>query len=183
MDSIGLIEAFRDFFHYGTKEKMQEAYARITQAECGANSEINWDEEEFLFNRLFIGPMPPKAPMAASVYLDPEGRINGETTEKVKSIYAAAGLSLAAKGKMPEDLLPVELDACCIIRRIKEADENFAELYEQLTAMHMYMWVPGFVERAKEHADETAAVVHVLNLLNGWIKNEVTSIVMSKEKV
>ena len=183
MDSIGLIEAFRDFFHYGTKEKMQEAYARITQAESGADSGINWDEEEFLFNRLFIGPMPPKAPMAASVYLDPEGRINGEITEKVKSIYENAGLSLTAKGRIPEDLLPAELDACCLIRRLKEADGNFTELYEQLTALHMYLWIPRFVERAKEHADESSAVVHVLNLLNGWIKNEVTSMVMSKEKV
>jgi len=183
MDSIKRIEAFRDFFHYGTKEKMQEAYARITDTECGLTKNIDWEAEEFLFNRLFVGPASPEAPMTASVYLDPERHTNGRITEKVREIYTAAGLSLSNRGSIPEDLLPVELDACCILKRLAEVDENFIELYEQLTAMHMYMWIPLFTERAGSHADESSAVMHVLCMLDEWIKNEVTSLVMSKEKI
>ena len=174
MDSITRIEAFRDFFHYGTKEKMQEAFARLALHKA-LHVDYSWDEEEFLFNKLFIGPMSPFAPMTASVYLEPDGKINKTTTQKIKSLYFEAGLELEGVGSFPEDNLSFELEALRILKALCAVDENFLPIYQELLCEHMSKWIPLFVSRAKEGTQAETAVFHVLTLLDEWIKNEVAS--------
>ncbi len=86
-----LLEAFRDFFHYGSKESLREAYITIAAVvwHCQQFTKRSTGiMEEFTFNRLFVGPMAPQAPAVASVYLDPEGLIQGAVTAEVRDILS-----------------------------------------------------------------------------------------------
>jgi len=185
MDKPKLLEAFRDFFHYGRKEQLREAYTTIG-AVCGAASsseEIDWDLEEFTFNRLFTGPMAPKAPAVASVYLDPEGLIQGAVTAEIRTFYQSIGLSLYEMGSEPEDSLAYELDACryllLLARKVPEAAEAYAGFIDK----HLAIWVPEFTARAREHCPDSLVVKDVLVRLSEWVENEAGTTTQHKETV
>lgn len=183
MDNLTLLESLRDFFHYGRKEHLRQAYLSMTAAGGIDRSleEIDWDLEEFTFNRLFIGPMAPLAPAVASVYLDPEGLIQGEVTAKIRNFYQSIGLSLEEVGSEPEDSIAYELDACRHLlhlgRDVPEALEVFSRFFKE----HIARWVPEFSARATERCADSVAVKDVLRLLSGWVESENCRIVQHEE--
>ena len=180
-----IIEAFRDFFHYGRKEQLRQAYTKISAlSDSGSTSDpekIDWDLEEFTFNRLFIGPMAPLAPPVASVYLDPEGLIQGDVTAKVRTFYESIGLQINELGSEPEDSLAYELDACRHLQLLVSKAPEAAEVYGAFIHEHIALWVPEFVTKAREHCQESVAVKHVLMLLSEWALNETGNTTQDKE--
>lgn len=183
MKNVELIEAFRDFFYFGQKSQLRQAYATIA-AECGASGnaeKINWDLEEFTFNRLFVGPMAPLAPAIASVYLDPEGLIQGPVTSEIRNFYQSIGLSLDEVGKEPEDSLAYELDACRHLLLLSSQLPEAMEVYKKFICEHVFKWVPEFYSRAIEHCAESSAVRTVLISLLEWITKETGETMQHKE--
>lgn len=184
MDTIKLLESFRDFFHYGKKEHLQQAYMSLSAASGieRNHQEVDWDQEEFAFNRLFVGPMAPLAPAVSSVYLDPEGLIQGEVTSEIRGFYTSIGLSLAEVGSEPEDSLAYELDACrhllLLARKVPEAKEAFNSFINE----HLSVWVPEFAARVMEHSAESVVVRDVVKLLSEWVEDENGKIMQHKEK-
>lgn len=174
MHNAQILEAFRDFFHYGKKEHLQQAYIKISTLSdtSSAPQNIDWDQEEFTFNRLFIGPMPPLAPAVASVYLDPEGLIQGEVTAKIRTFYDSIGLRIDVAGSEPEDSLAYELDACRHLQLLARKVPEAAEVYGAFIHEHIALWVPEFSTRAIEHCQESVAVKNVLMLLSEWVEKE-----------
>jgi TorA maturation chaperone TorD len=183
MDRVKLLEAFRDFFYYGRKEQLRDAYINIAAlCEKGARpKEINWDQEEFIFNRLFTGPMTPLAPAVASIYLDPEGLIQGPVTAEIRKLYASIGLGLEEVGREPEDSLAYELDACRYLLLLGRKDPEVAEVYSNFIDEHIALWVPEFCARAMEHCAESVAVRNVLRLLSEWVDSETGNSKQQKE--
>ena len=183
MDRVKLLEAFRDFFYYGRKEQLQEAYTNIAAlVGNGTNSkEIDWDQEEFIFNRLFTGPMTPLAPAVASVYLDPEGLIQGPVTAEIRKFYASIGLRLDEVGREPEDSLAYELDACRHLLLLGGKEPEAAEVYSNFIDEHIALWIPEFCARAMEHCAESVAVREVLMLLSDWVGSETGNSTQNKE--
>jgi TorA maturation chaperone TorD len=183
MDKVKLLEAFRDFFHYGRKEQLRQAYITLT-AICQTDSPhatINWDQEEFVFNKLFVGPMTPAAPAVASVYLDPEGLIQGAVTAEIRNFYRSVGLSLDEVGREPEDSIAYELDACRHLLLLGRELPEAAETYTQFIHEHIAAWVPNFINRAMEHCAESVAVKNVLMMLSAWLEDETDTIRAEKE--
>ncbi|MBM9604166.1 TorD/DmsD family molecular chaperone [Desulfopila inferna] len=183
MNRVNLLEAFRDFFYYGRKERLQQAYINIVAA-CKTDSDaevIDWDQEEFIFNRLFIGPMTPTAPAVASIYLDPEGLIQGPVTAQVRSFYDSIGLGLEEVGREPEDSLAYELDACRHLLLLGVNIPDALELYHNFLHEHIALWVPDFTARAMKHCSESVAVRKVLILLSEWVENEICVTAQQKE--
>ena len=76
-------------FYYGKKESLKESYFNSTNISgTYHNPKTNdWDQENFTFNRLFIGPITPLPPAVASVYLGPEGQIQGRVPSKVREFF------------------------------------------------------------------------------------------------
>jgi len=182
MDNVRLLEAFRDFFYHGKKEKMEESYAVMKEIFAPeSEEEINWEEEEFVFNRLFIGPMRPLAPAVASCYIDPEGLVQGRITADVREFYHAIGLSLPEAGKMPEDSVEFEFDACRYLLLAGEKMPEMYEAYEGFIKEHMNLWIPEFVMQAKEHCGDSKGVRNVLNFISKWIQEESEMTLVSKE--
>lgn len=183
MDKAQTFEAFRDFFHYGKKEHLKQAYIKISALSDSSNDpqNIDWDQEEFTFNRLFIGPMAPLAPAVASVYLDPEGLIQGDVTAEIRIFYDSIGLRIDEVGSEPEDSLAYELDACRHLQLLADKVPEAAEAYRAFIHEHIALWVPEFSVRAIEHCQESVAVKDVLMLLSEWVENETGNTTQDKE--
>ncbi|WP_163336143.1 molecular chaperone [Desulfopila sp. IMCC35008] len=184
MDNVKLLESFRDFFHYGKKEHLQQAYGTMTAASGIERNlqEVDWDMEEFTFNKLFVGPMSPLAPAVASIYLDREGLIQGDVTDEIRTFYASIGLSLASVGSEPEDSLAYELDACRhLLFLAREVPEAKAALNSFINE-HLSLWIPEFTTRAMEHCTDSVVVSDVLKMLSEWVESENGKIMQHKEK-
>lgn len=183
MGKVQLLEAFRDFFYYGRQEQLKKAYINIS-ALCGKGTnqqEIDWDQEEFTFNRLFTGPMTPQAPAVASVYLDPEGLIQGEVTAEIRKFYTSIGLCLDEVGREPEDSLAYELDACRHLLLLCSKEPEVFEVYSNFIDEHIALWIPDFCARAMEHCTESVAVREVLMFLSEWVGSEAGNSTQKKE--
>jgi TorA maturation chaperone TorD len=183
MENVKLIEAFRDFFYYGQRAQMRQAYATIIECRGGneKSEKINWDLEEFTFNRLFVGPMPPLAPAIASVYLDPEGLIQGPVTAEIRNFYQSIGLSIEEVGREPEDSLAYEFDACRHLLLLGREVPEALEVYTNFICKHVSEWVPEFYSRAIEHCTESTAVRDVLVSLLEWVTKETGKTMQHKE--
>lgn len=184
MNNLTLVEAMRDFFHSGTAEGMKNAYAVISGiAETGKTAEnVDWEQEEFVFNRLFVGPAAPKAPKVASVYLEPEGHIQGDITKSVRNFYESVGLSLQVPGQEPEDALEYELDACRYLMLMADEVRDATDACNVFIAEHMSRWIPEFTRRAIDGCGDSAAVRDVLIVLDNWIKSETEAAEKPKEQ-
>jgi len=174
MSKAELLTSFRDFFFYGNSQAMESSYQAIkdltgTQTPLPA---INWQEEEFIFNRLFVGPASPTAPFIASVYIDPEEMVQGKVTKDVRHFYESIGLSLANTGTMPEDSLPLELDACAYLLHLSKESPTAEELYQAFIDEHIALWLPLFTESALSLCERSLALRDVLNLMKSWITEE-----------
>ena len=103
-----LAQALRDFFSSTNAEALAAAATRFAPVEILPDS-INWQAEEYAFNRLFVGPQAVPAPPYASVYLEAEPRLMGNAATDMREILQALGL--AAPEGQPDDFIACELEA------------------------------------------------------------------------
>lgn len=183
MSNIELFEALRDFFYYGRSEDLKKAYTKLHSLKQVMSNpdDINWEEAEFLFNRLFVGPAAPIAPPVASVYIDPEGAVQGRVTASVREFYNSVGLSLEQAGTRPEDSIEYELDACRYLLHLGESMPEALDAYKDFINEHMSLWVNDFTERALDHCEKESPVAEVLRLLSVHIESESEKTFKSKE--
>ena len=84
-----LAQALRDFFSSTNAEALAAAATRFAPVENLPDS-INWQAEEYAFNRLFVGPQAVPAPPYASVYLEVEPRLMGNAAADMPALAAFA---------------------------------------------------------------------------------------------
>jgi len=183
MEKIKLLEGLRDFFFYGTEDKLKESYERILKASDAQlqSDGIDWENEEFTFNRLFVGPATPLSSAVASIYLDPDGHIQGRVTKQVREFYDCVGLSLADEGREPEDSIAYEFDACRYLLILGNELPEMVDAYKEFINEHMALWLPEFTRRGVENCGNSIAVKRVLELVSEWIINESELTLVSKE--
>lgn len=183
MNQIQFVSSLRDFFHYGDEEHLKTSYDLIREAaKCPPQTTgINWENEEFIFNRLFVGPAAPKAPVIASAYIDPDEKVQGKITRDVREFYNSIGLSLHEEGNMPEDSLPFELDACLYLLKLAEQVPDITTIYQEFIDQHLALWLPKFTYTASLCCEDSVAVRDVIELMETWIINEATDLLLTKE--
>ncbi|MCL2298257.1 MAG: molecular chaperone TorD family protein [Proteobacteria bacterium] len=127
--------------------------------ECGAvaahrlDETPDWSQEEFAFNRLFVGPMVPVAAPYASVWLSPEPLLMTAETLKIRALHASLGLETPTDGT-PDDFLPFELESYAILCSLKETAEQpeavaaVDEALSWLVTEHWRRWLPPFLDAA-----------------------------------
>jgi len=173
MGNNDIMLKFKDFFNSTTSKDIKQAYYDICEFyKIPSLKEINWEEEEFVFNRLFVGPAAPLAPMVASAYLDPEGRIHGVTTTDVKTFYYELGLTLENEGKEPEDSLHHELSICSYLSQAADFKPEYKDFFHKFLKFHFIIWVPEFINKALNNVGDSVAVRKVLNLFSDWVTRE-----------
>jgi len=169
--------ALRNFFASENMLSMAETAAELNSIFKGRKKltdNVNWQEAEYEFNRLFIGPDEPKAPLFASVYLDPDGLVMRDTTIEVRELYQSLSLNFPEAGNIPDDHLTLEIEACIYLRQLVDSNENyaFAEQYLSFLENHMKIWLANFENRVRVNTN-LSLFIDICEILSEWINNEI----------
>jgi len=165
----------RDFFLAQSRTELGVAYRCLAEQLPGqAPSVTDWQQVEFAFNRLFVGPKAPVAPPFASVYLEPEPQLMGRSTLKIRQIYELMGLSLPWKNIIPDDHLSFELDVYRQVMIVLEhiQSPHLLALQQYFLHHHLEIWLPQFINRVQQSPALPDAISFVINQLAGWLSEE-----------
>jgi len=170
-----LVTALRDFFIARDRAAMTEAcWALMAVARTPLLLPDDWEEVEFAYNRLFVGPGSVAAPPYASIYLESEPFVMGETTRKVRSLYQMIGCVSPWAGQAPEDHLALELDACLRMRAgmQQKGCHGMEALYSYFLNEHLLRWVPRFISRVTMAWEVPYTIHWVCRELSRWLNRE-----------
>lgn len=168
------IEAIRDFFLATDANRLKRSYYQLSGYLSATPPAVeDWQEVEFAFNRLFVGPAALEAPPFSSVYLDGQGLVMGQTTMDVREMYASIGLESPWKNSLPDDHISLELDAVLAMNHVlKEVDHlEIQELHTRFMK-HMTGWVPLFVDRVLTAPSRHLVINHVVLCLSDWLHKQ-----------
>ena len=173
----------RDFFIAATGEARESAYAALLTLppeKIGVSpappprTKAERQALEYEFNRLFVGPGRVQAPPYASIYLDPEPQLMGRTTDDIRELMRAVGLSLRDQGREPEDHLSFELELWCVLARLEaqyaatpEVLQEIRDARRRFVREHLALWIPDFLQRAGQ--GEHPILRTVLQCLEWWL--------------
>lgn len=168
------VEAIRDFFLADNAYKLEQAYAQLTESLQGMSPvERDWQEVEFAFNRLFVGPAALQAPPFSSVYLDAQGLVMGQTTLDVREMYATLGLESPWKNLLPDDHISLELDAVLAMNHIaNQVDDEEIKTLQARFMEHMKKWVPLFANRVLTAPSHHPVIDRVVLCLTDWLDKQ-----------
>lgn len=177
-------QAIRDFFIADNSKAMEEAYLLLDKSMDSTLPDAgNLDELEYSFNKLFVGPKALEAPPFASVYLQKEPNLMGETTMMIRSVYKSLGLVSPWKNSLPDDHISLEIDAALVMRRLMNNNDlpELLELGNYFIKEHMLTWVPLFCHRVQKAPSGHIAVNSVAAALCKWLEQEADEYTESKE--
>ena len=164
---------YRDFFSDGSAASIQRIYANLFSQDENALTLINWQQEEYIFNQLFVGPDQLLAPPYASVWLTQEPRLLDEHTLEVRALYQLLGL--AAPAGIPDDFLPLELDAFSVLAQLSkqaqslEQQQALQETMFWLVCTHWQSWLPSFIHAALQASKADSAITKILLHFQEWL--------------
>lgn len=187
------LAAVRDFFVASTWQERQlsaralaDMFAAWPESKTIASfTEHDWLENEYAFMRIFVGPGPVLAPPYASVYIDEDSLLMGESTLQVRFLLHSLGLRVPHEGRDPDDFLAYELDAWLMLEQSKDtAPQPPAEVAVSTIATdlsearhwflhdHLRHWLPLFLHRARQHSTEAPAILLVIRVLGHWLASQ-----------
>ncbi|GAB4267928.1 MAG: hypothetical protein Kow0092_21490 [Deferrisomatales bacterium] len=175
--SFAVGAGLRDLFICRDVGQLLRAYATLRAVAPGLPPCGDPELLEFAYNRLFVGPKPPVAPLYASAYLDPERRTMGTVTLTARRVYRALGVASPLEGTVPDDHLSLEIDALLLMRRATEAagagpSHPVAALRRGFLADHVLQWVPRLWRRALQAPAVPPPLEATLRLLESWLARE-----------
>ena len=173
------LKGLRDFFSAANATELAHAYAYLADWVSEPAPDVaDWQTVEFAFNRLFVGPRAPIAPPFASVYLEAEPQLMGQSTLKVRRIYELIGLQSPAQNVIPDDHISYELDAVrqLTVAQISPPSAELAATRDYFLTEHMSRWLPQFVDRVRADQALPEAVGFVIDRLEDWLTRELSSI-------
>lgn len=176
-----IITGLRDFFAAENAKAMQTAYEELLAIglPCSiAQSNINWLEAEYDFNRLFVGPKDVVAPPFSSVYLDSKGILMGEHTVQMRELMHELNLASPHEGSIPEDFLPYELEVLSILYTLLMEHQNNHDLYNALLEAiewlegHLASWLPLFLTKARSQEECSPPIAGVFTIMEHWLSHQ-----------
>lgn len=107
--------------------------------------------------RLFVGPFDIQAPPWASLYLDPEQQLMGETSRYAAEAYAEVDLGPVAGPNDAPDHLTHELEFMYFLayRECETADEQWRERQLKFWHEHLGKWLPHMAALVLDAGDDT----------------------------
>lgn len=168
------VKALRDFFLAGNAHELERSYQALAgHSQDAAPVVADWQEVEFAFNRLFVGPAALEAPPFSSVYLDAESLVMGKTTLDVREMYGALGLESPWKNNLPDDHISLELDAALAMNHLALQEEQVEiQQLRKRFLLHMEAWIPMFAERILTAPSSHPAINHVAVCLSDWLRKQ-----------
>ena len=105
------------------------------------------DAGRYDFNRLFVGPQKLLAPPLESYYRNEQHLPMQAETLAVRAAYAAAGLELTERNKMPDDHAQFEFYfLSCLLEAVERYPgealaRQAAEAYQHFLQEHLLLWI------------------------------------------
>ena len=145
------------------QEVLTEAYPEAAQSADAMAGELNFDQLQIDFSRLFVGPFKLLAPPYGSVYLESGRRVMGDSTMDAKNRYRKAGLDFSDSVKEAPDHIALELEFMYyLIFKAIEAIENtdtdaalsFIIKQKEFLVEHLGAWIDEFTAQIESEATE-----------------------------
>lgn len=174
-DNVSRAIMLRDFFLAANRTELEASCRSFLETNDGpVPTPEEWHELEFTFNQLFVGPRAVIAPPYASVYLDNGRYVMVEAAQTVRKLYHLVGLSSPWEGKLPDDHISLELDACLHFRHaIDNANQDLlVPVYDYFLNRHLQVWVPDFVKQIQEMPDLPVLMNWIAGELLQWLHDE-----------
>ena len=173
-----ITEYLRDFFIADGAKAMEKAYLQLAEASINKFPQVDdFQEVEYSFNRLFVGPKALEAPPYASVYLQEEPNVMGETTMMARSVYEVLGLVSPWKNTLPDDHISLELDAAMVIHKLQryKSVPDMTQLRDLFLEKHMLIWIPMFCMRIQNAPSCHEAISSVAEALKDWMDSGIAT--------
>lgn len=158
----------RDFYIQGDSQHLKnnaEALALLPTAQAT----YPWQEAEYDFNRLFVGPAALLAPPYSSVYLGDEPLIMGAATLNVRELMQSLGLMINREDNIPDDHISYELELAVLLFINAGKTPELIPFLQRFVSQHLTLWVPMFIEKITNNASSTVMKLAALELSH-WIE-------------
>ncbi|MFW5490083.1 MAG: TorD/DmsD family molecular chaperone [Desulfovibrio sp.] len=163
--------ALRDFFASVDAEDLKKSSSSISRYfNLSIDTDADWREVEYDFNRLFVGPAAIPAPLYASAYAE-EPLLMGKATLEVRDAYRALGLEVPNKNATPDDHLAYELDAAAALGSMSTEDEATGLLRTWFIGDHLSGWIPHFAAAVRKQKDVSEPVLMAVEALTMWLES------------
>ncbi|NDL61624.1 TorD/DmsD family molecular chaperone [Acerihabitans arboris] len=170
-NSVGLL--LRDFYMFSQRETLIHSVNKLEE-HCGAHitfpasfADADWQDAEYDFNRLFVGPQALLAPPYASVYIEKEPQLMGNSTQEIRELLHALGLSSRNENQIPDDHVSYEIELCLLLINHIPRQHVYEEALAWLVGDHMSRWLPKFIVRI-EHGAQTPLLFAISKVLSLW---------------
>lgn len=147
---------------FAADENLTQLYHAVNSLEEFAQADVaEYEAMKYEFNRLFVGPMAPKAPPYESVYRSPDRLVMQAQTVDVRKIYQRAQLQTTGQGHEPDDFIGTELEfmAYLLFRAMNIKEEqnseqggSYLDLYEEFCCQHADQWWEDFAQVMSQSA-------------------------------
>lgn len=167
----------RDFFAAQNQQSLRVAWRLLALNDATApkvTTDADFDQLEFSFNRLFVGPAKLQAPPYACMHMGARTHLMDQTTLAVRSVYSTLGLA-TPDSSTSDDHIAYELDCAIALDHAllnstgKDARAELAALQNEFLVHHMGTWVPAFAARVLE-CDPHPAIAYATTRLQQWLQ-------------
>jgi len=173
-NSVGLL--LRDFYMFSQRETLIQSVKKL-EIYCGAHvtfpallSDSDWQDAEYDFNRLFVGPQALLAPPYASVYIESEPQLMGRSAQEIRRLLHALGLSARDENQIPDDHISYEIELCLLLVKYAPQQPIYEEALVWLVSDHMSRWLPKFIART-ERGGQTPLLFAISKVLSLWFSD------------
>lgn len=164
-ESTGLL--LRDFFISSDSVTLKKAYSALDK-NASALSELEWLEAEYDFNALFVGPQKLKAAPFASVYLEEDALVMGQSTLSIREFMENIGLSINDVNNIPDDHISCVLELAVLLSANARATPEYQVTLNRYVCEYIATWVPEYIEKININA-QTATLRTVAGKLSSWL--------------
>lgn len=173
-DTVAGLHALRDFFIARDADEMRSAAQQIADRfRLPLDAATDWQEVEYDYNRLFVGPLALPSPPYASAYQE-DPVLMAEPALAARTAYNTLGLSVPDQGTTPDDHLAFELDAVAACNALLAQQDTVVgdevrKVCSWFVTEHMAGWIPRFIESVKQQPRVTQPVIMAVYALELWL--------------
>lgn len=160
----------RDFFFSIGGEELINTVKKLNDTGEHISGDIEYD-----FNSLFTGPGKLLAPPYASVYLDEDMLLMGNSTLSVRNFMLNYGIRVSDNINIPDDHISCEIEFIILILRKSQEDKQYLSVLRQFCNEHFLLWIPPFIERIMKNA-RTNEIKNTALILKCWVEKLTTGI-------
>lgn len=154
----------RDFFFSHRREDLNNTLSYLLNYSSVSSQSNNI---EYDFNSLFIGPGKLFAAPYASVYLEQDKLLMGQSTLLMRKFMQHFGVGITENRGIPDDHISYEIEFTLLLLRQIRAEKKYKTVLKEFCNTHFNLWVPRFIECILQNA-RTMEIINTGLILKKW---------------